>query len=68
MSAPEQGRNSPEPEAQSDSQIGAVTESGKMEESPKKNEGKSQQEQTNALPSNPIHVLEQNANDSTSKQ
>jgi hypothetical protein len=67
MSAPQQGRNSPEPEDQTKTQIGAVVKSGKMEESSKKDEGKSQDEQTRGLSSNPVHILEKNANDSTSK-
>jgi len=67
MSAPRQGRNSPGPEDLTKSQIGTVAESGRMEESFMKNEGKSQEEQTSGLSSNPTHILEQNANDSTSK-
>jgi hypothetical protein len=67
MSAPQQGRNSPEPEDQTESQIGTLAESGKMENSSQKNKGKSQEEQTSGLLSNPTHILEQNAIDSTSK-
>ena len=65
MSAPQQGRQSPDPESQSGSQIGATTESGKIDESNQKNEGKD--DQTSGLSSNPTHPLEQAAKDKTSK-
>jgi hypothetical protein len=65
MSAPNQGRQSPDPERQSDAQAGATTESGKLDESSKKDEGK--QDQASGLSSNPTHPLEQVAKDKTSK-
>jgi hypothetical protein len=65
MSAPNQGRQSPDPERQSGAQIGAITESGKLDESSKKDEGK--QDQSSGLSSNPTHPLEQVAKDKTSK-
>lgn len=67
MSARQQGRNSPEPENQTDSQIGAMTESGKVEKLCKRAEGNPQQSQASELSSNPTHILEQNAKDCTSK-
>ena len=65
MSAPNQGRQSPEPERQTSEQAGAFTESGKLDESSKKDEGKD--DQTGNLDSNPTHILEQEAKDKTSK-
>jgi len=65
MSAPNQGRQSPEPERQSGAQAGATTDSGKVDESSKKDEGKDNQ--TSGLSSNPTHPLEQAAKDKTSK-
>jgi hypothetical protein len=65
MSAPTQGRQSPDPERQSDAQAGATTESGKLDESSKKNEGK--EDQTSGLSSNPTHPLEEAAKEKTSK-
>jgi len=67
MSAPNPGRQSPEPETQSHAQVGATTESGKIDESSGKEEGKGQDDQTSGLSSNPTHILEQHANDTTSK-
>jgi hypothetical protein len=65
MSAPNQGRQSPEPERQTDAQTGATTESGKLDESSKKDEGKD--DQTSNLSSNPTHPLEQAAKEKSSK-
>ena len=65
MSAPNPGRQSPDPEHQSGAQAGATTESGKIDESHAKNEGKD--DQTSGLESNPTHILEQAAKDKTSK-
>jgi hypothetical protein len=65
MSAPNEGRQSPDPERQSGAQIGATTESGKLDESSKKDEGKD--DQTSGLSSNPKHPLEDAANEKTSK-
>jgi hypothetical protein len=65
MSAPNQGRQSPDLERQSDAQAGATTESGKIDESSKKDTGK--ENQTSGLSSNPAHPLEQAAKEKTSK-
>ena len=65
MSAPNPGRQSPEPETQSGSQINAPTDSGKMDGSDKKDEGK--EDQTSGLESNPTHPLEGAAKEKTSK-
>ena len=65
MSAPNQGRQSPDPERQSDAQAGATTESGKIDESSKKDTGK--ENQTSGLSSNPTHPLEQTAKEKTAK-
>jgi hypothetical protein len=65
MSAPNQGRQSPDPVHQSDAQAGATTESGKIDESSKKDTGK--ENQTSGLSSNPTHPLEQAAKEKTSK-
>ena len=65
MSAPNQGRQSPDPERQSSAQTGATTESGKIDEFSKKDTGK--ESQTSGLSSNPTHPLEQAAKEKTSK-
>jgi hypothetical protein len=65
MSAPNQGRQSPDPERQSAAQTGATTASGKIDESSKKDAGK--ENQTSGLSSNPAHPLEQAAKEKTSK-
>ena len=65
MSAPNQGRQSPDPERQSAAQEGATTESGKIDESSKKDADK--ENQTSNLSSNPTHPLEQAAKEKTSK-
>ena len=65
MSAPNQGRQSPDPERQSGAQVGAITESGKIDESSKKDADK--ETQTSRLSSNPTHPLEQAAKEKTSK-
>jgi len=65
MSAPNQGRQSPDPEHQSGAQAGATTKSGKIDESSKKDADK--ENQTSGLSSNPTHPLEQAAKEKTSK-
>lgn len=68
MSAPQQGRQSPEPETQTDAQQQAhpgQPGSGKIDNSKGKNEGKD--DQTSGLSSNPEHPLQKNAEESTSK-
>ncbi|KAK5070005.1 hypothetical protein LTS08_001301 [Lithohypha guttulata] len=68
MSAPNQGRQSPEPERQSDDQLQAhpgQPGSGKLDNSKAKNEGKD--DQLSGLESNPKHPLEDHAKEATSK-
>jgi hypothetical protein len=65
MSAPNPGRQSPDPERQSGAQTGATTESGKIDESSKKDTGK--EKHSSGLSSNPTHPLEQEAKEKTSK-
>ncbi|KPI42706.1 uncharacterized protein AB675_2202 [Cyphellophora attinorum] len=59
MSAPNAGRQSPEPETQTGAQLGdhpAQPGSGKVDNSKDKNEGK--EDQLAGLESNPKHILE----------
>lgn len=66
MSAPQQGRQSPEPESQSDAQQG---QQGKPNDqgAESKTQEKSD-DQKNNLPSNPTHVLEKHSEETTSKK
>ncbi|KAJ9499762.1 hypothetical protein LTR99_000393 [Exophiala xenobiotica] len=68
MSAPNQGRQSPEPETQTDAQQKQTPAqgSGKMDESKSKDEGKG--EQTSGLSSNPTHILQEHSEETTSKK
>ena len=66
MSAPQQGRQSPEPENQSDAQKGQQAQ-------PNQQGGETQtqeksDDQKAALPSTPTHVLEKHSEETTSKQ
>ena len=65
MSAPNAGRQSPDPERQSGKQVDPTTESGKVDESEQKDEGK--EDQTSGLSSNPEHPLEKHAQEKISK-
>ncbi len=66
MSAPNAGRQSPDPERQSGAQAqDTPAGSGKMEE--KKGQGEEVQDQTAGLSSNPTHTLEEEAEKKTSK-
>ncbi len=66
MSAPNAGRQSPEPERQSGAQSkDTPAGSGKMDE--KKGEGEEKEDQTAGLSSNPTHPLEEEAEKKTSK-
>ncbi|KAI1618663.1 hypothetical protein EDD37DRAFT_647454 [Exophiala viscosa] len=68
MSAPNAGRQSPEPETQTGAQQGdhpAQPGSGKIDESKGKDEGKD--DQLSGLSSNPKHVLQEHSDASTSK-
>ncbi|KAK5056060.1 hypothetical protein LTR84_012611 [Exophiala bonariae] len=69
MSAPNAGRQSPEPENQSGSQQQAHPAqpgSGKIDNSKGKNEGK--EDQTSGLSDNPTHPLAAHAEETTSKK
>ena len=67
MSAPNAGRQSPEPERQGDKQIHETPAggSGKIDESSGKDDGKD--DQTAGLDSNPKHILQDEADKKTSK-
>jgi hypothetical protein len=66
MSAPQQGRQSPEPENQTDAQKGQQAQpnnqGGETETQQKSDDQKS------ALPSNPTHILEKHSEETTSKK
>ncbi|KAK5095740.1 hypothetical protein LTR70_003410 [Exophiala xenobiotica] len=64
MSAPNEGRQSPPPQDQSDAQAGK-TAGGKLDKSEDKNEDK--ENQLEGLESNPKHILEDEADKKTSK-
>lgn len=67
MSAPNQGRQSPDPERQSDAQAGQPASNvNKQGAEPK--DGKSQEQQTSGLSSNPEHPLAKHAEETTSKK
>ncbi|KIW55680.1 hypothetical protein PV05_04411 [Exophiala xenobiotica] len=68
MSAPNQGRQSPEPERQTGAQQQDTPSqgSGKIDESKAKNEGKD--DQTSGLTSNPTHILHDHSEQTTSKK
>ncbi|EHY52983.1 hypothetical protein HRR83_006183 [Exophiala dermatitidis] len=66
MSAPNAGRQSPEPEQQSGSQLGNQAGSGKIDESKSKDQGKDNQ--TQGLSSNPTPVLKEHSEATTSKK
>ncbi|OCT51042.1 hypothetical protein CLCR_09297 [Cladophialophora carrionii] len=68
MSAPNQGRQSPDPERQTGAQQGdhpSQPGSGKLDNSQSKDEGKD--DQTSGLQSNPKHILEDHAETKTAK-
>ena len=69
MSAPNAGRQSPEPEKQSDGQVGAP-ESGKIDAAPSETHAKdaSEDHKQNALESNPTGPLEDAAHEKVSKE
>ncbi len=66
MSAPNAGRQSPDPERQSGSQ-GKETPAGSGKVDEKKGEGRDAGDQTAGLSSNPTHPLEGEAEKKTSK-
>ena len=68
MSAPNQGRQSPEPEQQSHAQAGAP-EDGKIDAAPSETYAKDTSEdlKQNTLPSNPEGPMEAKAHESVSK-
>lgn len=69
MSAPNAGRQSPEPEKQSQDQVGAP-ESGQIDAASSKEAAKESSEDTklNALESNPVGPMENAAHDKVSKE
>lgn len=69
MSAPKAGRQSPEPEKQSEAQVGAP-ESGQIDAAPSKDHAKDSSEDTkeNELSSNPEGPMEGAAHDKVSKE
>ena len=67
MSAPNAGRQSPDPELQSGAQ-GKDTPAGSGKVDEKKGEGEKAGDQTSGLTSNPTHPLEQAAEEKTSKK
>jgi len=71
MSAPNEGRQSPPPERQSDEQIHAAPGSGSADgaqEAQDKNDPKGASENTkNNLDSNPVHILQKHADESVAK-
>ncbi|KIW19869.1 hypothetical protein PV08_00444 [Exophiala spinifera] len=71
MSAPNAGRQSPDPERQSGAQQGdhpSQPGSGKIDESKAKDEGKGQDDQTFGLADNPKHILQDHSEATTSKK
>ncbi|KAF2133168.1 hypothetical protein P153DRAFT_331629 [Dothidotthia symphoricarpi CBS 119687] len=69
MSAPNQGRESPEPERQSEAQSGATsTDTNDQGGAPKQGNAQENSDDTkNSLPSNPEHVLAKHSEETTSK-
>lgn len=69
MSAPKQGRQSPEPEQSSHAQVG-VPESGKIDAAPTATHAKdaSEDKKANDLPSNPEGPMEGPAHEKVSKE
>lgn len=65
MSAPQQGRQSPEPENQSDAQKGQQAQPNQQGGDSKTKE--KSDDQKAGLESNPTHILEQHSKDTTSK-
>lgn len=68
MSAPNAGRQSPEPSRQSDAQSGATsTDPNKHSDGPSEGSEKSSDNTKSGLESNPKHILADHADDTTSK-
>jgi len=68
MSAPNAGRQSPEPETQSGAQGKDPMSDGKVDDTPKDDFAKGESEDTKGgLESNPTHPLQQAADDKVSK-
>ncbi|KAF2633955.1 hypothetical protein BU25DRAFT_16579 [Macroventuria anomochaeta] len=65
MSAPQQGRQSPEPERQSDAQKGQQAQPNQQGAETKTQE--KSDDQKSGLPSNPTHILEKHSEETTSK-
>lgn len=69
MSAPKAGRQSPEPEKQSDAQTGAP-EDGQIDAAPSKDHAGdvSEEQKQNTLSSNPVGPMEDAAHEKVSKE
>ncbi|KAJ4313511.1 hypothetical protein N0V94_006897 [Neodidymelliopsis sp. IMI 364377] len=67
MSAPQQGRQSPEPERQSDAQTGAQAGNPNQQGGDSKTKEASE-DQKSGLSSNPTHPLEKHSEETTSKK
>lgn len=65
MSAPQQGRQSPEPERQSDAQTGQQAQPNQQGGETKTKE--QSDDQKAGLSSNPTHILEKHSEETTSK-
>lgn len=68
MSAPNAGRQSPEPETQSESQVGAPTGTSGADPQGQGGEKGSEEEAGSGLESNPTHPLEESAKAKTTKE
>ena len=66
MSAPQQGRQSPEPETQSDAQSGQQVQQPNQQGGESNTEKKSD-DQKSGLPSNPTHILAKHSEETTNK-
>lgn len=66
MSAPQQGRQSPEPETQSDAQKGQQAQPNQQGGDSKTQE--KSDDSKNSLPSNPTHILAEHSKETTSKK
>jgi hypothetical protein len=69
MSAPNAGRQSPEPERQNEAQSGQTTDNvNKQGAGPQEGAEKASDNTKNALSSNPEHPLKEHAEETTSKK
>ena len=68
MSAPNAGRQSPDPERQTDAQQSGAQANPTLGTGPEQGSKKASEQDKNSLSSNPAHVLEKHANETTSKK